>query len=280
MRPLKGLKTILDKQYEQWNHINFIENDPIVIPHQFSAKEDIEIAAFFTALIAWGNRKSIIKSAESLMQLMEQQPHQFITQHQVKDLKAFDCFVHRTFNSTDLISLIGFIKTLYADWGGLEHGFSMHLNPKDQTIEKALIGFKQLYLNSDYHVKRTEKHLSSPLSGSACKRLNMYLRWMVREDEKGIDFGLWKSIQTHQLVCPLDVHVIRQAQKLQLIKTDKSNWNNAIELTKALKKYCKTDPVKYDFALFGLGILEAQQKQSHQTLELSIHKLGKKFTKH
>ena len=280
MPSLKGIKTILDKQYEQWNHLNFIENDPIAIPHQFSKKEDIEISAFFTALIAWGNRKSIIKSANTLMQLMDYQPFEFIIQHQELDLIKLERFVHRTFNSTDLISLIGFIQLLYTQMGGLENGFSMHLSRDDSSVEKALIGFKELYVNSEYHIQRTEKHIASPISGSACKRLNMFLRWMVRTDNKGIDFGIWKSIQPSQLVCPLDVHVIRQAQKLQLINTDKSNWNNAIELTNILKKYCKEDPVKYDYALFGLGIIEAQEKQSLNRLNSSIHMIGKNLIKH
>ena len=266
MQTLKSTKTLLDKQYDIWHTGNFKDQDPISIPHRFKLKEDIEIAAFLTALIAWGNRKSIISSAEKMMTLLDNSPHQFILQHQSIDLKPLSRFVHRTFNGEDFISLLSFLNLAYTQYNGLENCFSMHLNPKDLSVENALNGFKQLYVNSEAHLKRTEKHIASPAQGSACKRLNMFLRWMVRHDAKGIDFGLWKTIKTSQLICPLDVHVIRQALKLKLLKTDKSNWNNALELTNALKKFCPNDPVKYDFALFGLGIQETLQNKAKISL--------------
>jgi uncharacterized protein (TIGR02757 family) len=251
---MKNLKDFLDSKHEQYNQLGFIKDDPISIPHRFSKKEDIEIIAFFIALISWGQRVSIIKSGDKLIDIFDHSPHDFIMNHQEKDLKKALGFVHRTFNDSDLLSLIAFIQSLYRDGEGLEYSFSKHLKPKDKTIENCLNGFRLAYENSEYFINRTKKHIAYPLGGSACKRLNMYLRWMVRKDSFGVDFGIWNSISPSQLICPLDVHVLKQAMKLGLITSDKGDWKTAVELTKKFQKMDPNDPVKYDFALFGLGI--------------------------
>jgi uncharacterized protein (TIGR02757 family) len=251
---MPSVKSILDKRFKQYNHIGFIENDPISIPHQMSKKEDIEIIGFLVALIAWGQRVSIIKSGERLLELMHNEPHDFILNHSEKELKECMSFVHRTFNGSDLSSLIEFLRWIYAEKGGLEEAFSFNINDGDITVENGLIGFRQLYEGSEFVQHRTLKHIASPAKGSACKRLNMYLRWMVRKDEGGIDFGIWTKIKPSQLICPLDVHVLNQAAALGLIKSGKGDWKTAVELTNQLRKFDKNDPVKYDIALFGEGV--------------------------
>lgn len=252
---------MLEEKYVQFNRSGFVADDPIAIPHRFTKKEDVEIMAFLVALIAWGQRSSIIKSGEKLIALFDGSPYAFISGHSDADLRSCTGFVHRTFNDTDLLSLIAFLKELYSrGGGGLENAFSVHLKPGDRSIEHALNGFRMTYENSAAFVQRTAKHIAWPAGGSACKRLNMFLRWMVRKDVHGVDFGIWNSISPAQLVCPLDVHVIRQAYKLKLISSEKSNWKTALELTERLKKLDANDPVKYDFALFGLGI-EAKEKE-------------------
>jgi uncharacterized protein (TIGR02757 family) len=251
---LKQIKQELDNLYLKYNNLDFIENDPISIPHQFTQKEDIEIMGYFAATLAWGQRKSIIKSCENLIQIFEHQPYDFIINHQASDLKRCFRFVHRTFNDTDLISIIHFLKEIYITDGCMEHFFIKNIHSKDKSIENGLIAYRMAYEQSEAFVNRTKKHIASPLSGSACKRLNMFLRWMVRKDEYGVDFGIWKSIKPSQLVCPLDVHVIRQANRLGLLNDEKADWKNALYLTEQLKKMDKNDPVKYDFALFGYGV--------------------------
>ncbi len=248
------LKTILDKAYLKHNAQGFIATDPISLPHLFSKKEDIEIIGFLVAIIAWGQRVSIINNGKKLIEIFENSPYQFITQHTDNDLKRCLKFVHRTFNDTDLLSIIGFLKEIYLLHGGLEFAFAKHLTTKDKTIEKALNGFRNQFENSPSFIQRTGKHIASPLAGSACKRLCMYLRWMVRKDEFGVDFGLWQSINSAQLICPLDVHVIRTATELGLLKQAKSDWKTALLLTEKLRQFDKNDPVKYDFALFGIGV--------------------------
>lgn len=248
------LKTILDKAYLKHNAIGFIENDPIALPHLFSKKEDIEIIGFLVAIIAWGQRVSIINNGKKLIEIFENAPHQFITQHNDNDLKRCLKFVHRTFNDTDLLSIIGFLKEIYLHNGGLELSFSKHITAKDSSIEKSLNGFRQQFENTPSFIQRTGKHIAHPLAGSACKRLNMYLRWMIRKDEFGVDFGLWQSIKPAQLICPLDVHVIRTATELGLLTEAKSDWKTALFLTDKLRQFDKNDPVKYDFALFGMGV--------------------------
>lgn len=251
---MPNLITELEKYYELYHQKDFIENDPILIPHLFSKKEDIEIMGFFASILAWGQRVTIINSCKKIAEIFDNSPHDYIINHKDKDLKSCIGFVHRTFNDTDLLSIIGFLKEQYINHGGLERSFSKHLNNKSETIEQCLIGFRKMFEGSSSYVDRSKKHISSPLSGSACKRLCMYLRWMVREDDKGIDFGIWKSIKPSQLICPLDVHVMNTVNEIGLMKCDKADWNSAMTLTKKLKTYCKTDPVKYDFALFGYGV--------------------------
>ena len=251
-----SLQSQLDYYYDLYNRPDFIENDPILLPHRFSKKEDIEIIGFFVALSAWGQRVSIIKSGERLINIMDGAPYDFIVNHQEKDLKKCLGFVHRTFNADDLLSLIGYLKFLYSSGSGLEQAFAAGLLPKNKTVEKGLIGFRAGFENSPFALKRTLKHIASPDKGSACKRLNMYLRWMVRQDDKGVDFGIWKSIKASQLVCPLDVHVLNQAAAFGLIKQGKGDWKTALMLTDKLRKFDPKDPVKYDFALFGKGVNE------------------------
>jgi uncharacterized protein (TIGR02757 family) len=251
---MRNLKVYLDTKHEQFNQLGFIKDDPISIPHRFQKKEDIEIIAFFMAIISWGQRKSIISSGKKLLQIFNHAPHDFIINHQETDLKKCLGFVHRTFNEEDLLSLIAYIKSLYLHGDGLEFSFSKHLKSKDKTIENALNGFRMDFEKSEFFLNRTKKHIAYPNGGSACKRLNMYLRWMVRKDKYGVDFGIWNSISPSQLICPLDVHVIKQAFALNLIDSEKSDWKTAIQLTEKLKKFDKSDPVKYDFALFGIGI--------------------------
>lgn len=256
------IKRLIDRLYLQYNHRGFIENDPISIPHQFSKKEDIEIMSFLISAIAWGQRTSIINSGRKLIKIFEGEPHNFICNHRDTDLKACLGFVHRTFNETDLISFVSFLKEIYQQNGSLEYAFSKHMKNGDLHVENALNGFRSDYESSQAYIKRTAKHIAYPAAGSACKRLNMFLRWMVRTDKSGIDFGIWKSIRPSQLICPLDVHVINQATKLGLIKSDKSNWKTALELTARLRTFDKTDPVKYDIALFGSGVNEKNNKQN------------------
>jgi uncharacterized protein (TIGR02757 family) len=241
--------TLLEKKHTQYNAPAFIENDPINIPHRFSLKQDIEIAGFFSATIAWGNRKSIITSATRLMQLMENAPYDFIRNHKETELKRFLDFKHRTFNSTDTLYFIEFFKQYYAKHQSLENAFIG--NPQNR-----LVNFHSLFFDLEDSPARTRKHIATPLRGSTCKRLNMFLRWMVRKDKHGVDFGIWKNIKASELLIPLDVHVDRVARKLGLIKRRQTDWQTVLELTENLKTFDAKDPVKYDFALFGLGVLD------------------------
>lgn len=246
------LKSFLDEKVIQYNQPGFIENDPISIPHQYSKKQDIEIAGLFSATLAWGQRVTIIRKCKELFQLMDNDPHQFIIGHKEKDLKRFLDFKHRTFNPTDALYFIEFLRWFYKQFDSLESAFDVRGN--EETIENGLIRFQKLFFSLDDHPRRTRKHISSPERKATCKRMVMYLRWMVRDDNKGVDFGIWKTIRPSQLICPCDVHVDRVARKLKLIKRKQTDWQTALELTKNLRKYDPVDPVKYDFALFGLGI--------------------------
>jgi len=250
------LKKLLDEKTAFYERASFIPSDPISIPHQFSINQDIEISGFFAATLAWGNRTSIINSCTQLMTLMENSPHDFILNHKEKDLNRFENFKHRTFNSTDLLYFIHFFKNFYSTNDSLENAFSKFITSKDENIEKALIGFHNLFFSLEDFPRRTIKHVSSPEKNSTCKRLNMFLRWMVRKDNKGVDFGIWKKIKPSQLVCPCDVHVLRVARNLKLVRSKQNNWKTALELTSRLKELDFNDPVKYDFALFGLGVIE------------------------
>jgi uncharacterized protein (TIGR02757 family) len=247
------LKEFLDTKVDQYNHPRFIESDPIQIPHQFSKKEDIEISGFLTATIAWGNRKSIINNAYKMMSLLEQSPHDFIINHEESDLESLQHFVHRTFNGDDFIQFIRSLKHIYNTHNGLETVFSKHA--ANDGLQYAIHEFKTHFFEID-HLERTKKHVSDPLKNSAAKRINMFLRWMVRQDHNGVDFGIWKSISPALLSCPLDVHSGNVARKLKLLKRKQNDGKALLELDKALRKLDPNDPVKYDFALFGLGVFE------------------------
>nr|WP_321235451.1 TIGR02757 family protein [uncultured Psychroserpens sp.] len=249
----KDLKEFLDTKVEQYNHPRFIESDPIQIPHQFSKKEDIEIAGFLTATIAWGNRKSIINNAYKMMHLLEHSPYDFIINHKDSDLDKFHGFVHRTFNSDDFIQFIKSLKHIYTTHNGLEAIFSKHT--ESQTLQYAIHQFKQSFFEIE-HLERSKKHVSDPLKNSAAKRINMFLRWMVRQDHNGVDFGIWESISPALLSCPLDVHSGNVARKLKLLKRKQNDGKALLELDISLRKLDSNDPVKYDFALFGLGVFE------------------------
>ena len=247
------LKEFLDFKVEQYNTPEFITSDPVQIPHQFTRKEDIEISGFLTATISWGNRKSILKNANSLMQLLENSPYDFVLNHSEKDLENLSGFVHRTFNATDLTYFIRSLKNIYRQHSGLESVFSIYSN-KD-GLQSAIHEFKKIFFELPHEV-RTQKHVSDPLKNSAAKRINMFLRWMVREDKGNVDFGIWKNISPAQLSCPLDVHSGNVARKLGLLKRKQNDAKALAELDASLRKLDASDPVKYDYALFGLGVFE------------------------
>ena len=250
------LKLFLNKKSDQYNQPFFIAADPISIPHKFIQQQDIEIAGFFAAILAWGNRKSVLNSCNTLMQLMDNQPYQFCLHHSKKELQALEQFKHRTFNATDLLYCIAFFKQHFTKYPSLEIAFTQWMNKKDETVENGLIGFHHYFFSLQDFPERTRKHIASPQKKSACKRLNMYLRWMVRSNETSVDFGLWKQIKSSQLIIPIDVHVSRVAKKLGILTRTQKDWQAATELTTYLKKLDSKDPVKYDFALFGLGVME------------------------
>lgn len=250
------LKDFLDSKVEAYNTPDFIPPDPICIPHRFSQRQDIEIAGFFASIFAWGNRTTIINKAGELMKLMDDDPHRFITTHSEKDLARLLRFKHRTFNPTDLLYFILFLKEHYRTSPTLETAFSRWMTPGDEDVGRALAGFHDYFFSLPDAPVRTKKHIATPARHSTCKRLNMYLRWMVRRDKKGVDFGLWKKISPAQLVCPIDVHVARVARRFQLIDRNAVDWLTALELTRHLKTLDPRDPAKYDFALFGLGVVE------------------------
>ena len=247
------LKEFLDLKANHYQSQDFISADPIQIPHRFTKKEDIEIAGFLAATIAWGNRTSIIKNANEMMKLMDEAPFDFIVNHQTSDLDVFDGFVHRTFNATDLKYFVQAIKNLYVNKGGLEFCITQHVSK--MPLQTALHHFKKDFFELP-HELRTEKHLADPLKGSAAKRINMYLRWMVRPNTSGVDFGLWKSMHPRNLSCPLDVHSGTVARKLGILNRKQNDAKAVFELDKQLRIMDSEDPVKYDFALFGLGAFE------------------------
>ena len=245
------LKEFLDYKANQYELIDFITSDPIQIPHRFKQKEDVEIAGFLTASIAWGNRLSILKSANKMMALMDDAPYDFIINHKKSDLSIFEGFVHRTFNATDLTFFVRSLQNIYKNHQGLENVFSSN-NP---SLQDTIHDFKSIFFEID-HPQRTLKHVSDPLKGSAAKRLNMFMRWMVRSNTKGVDFGIWKQHSPAQLSIPLDVHTGNIARKLNLIQRKQNDSKTLRELDKKLRKFDPVDPVKYDYALFGLGVFE------------------------
>ena len=246
----------LDKKVVEFNTVDFIKNDPVSIPHCFSKKQDIEIAGFFAAIFAWGNRLTIINKCTELIHRMDNAPYHFITQHQPSDIKRLLYFKHRTFNDTDLLYFIQFLAHHYKKSASLETAFAQGITKKDETVENALNCFYKYFFSFPEVPERTKKHIAAPFKNSSCKRLNMFLRWMVRKDNNEVDFGVWKKISPSQLVCPMDVHVARVARRLGLFERKQTDWKAAMELTKTLKKFDPLDPVKYDFALFGLGVTE------------------------
>jgi len=247
------LKEFLDEKVILYNNPKFIDSDPIQIPHLFSKKEDIEISGFLTAIISWGNRTMIIRNAHKMMELLDNSPHDFILNHQEKDLKCLEGFVHRTFNYIDFQQFIKSLKHIYLQHGGLEAILSI----KDQTktYQTAINNFKSVFFEVE-HQQRTQKHISDPLKNSAAKRINMFLRWMVRNDKSGVDFGVWKTHNPSFLSCPLDVHSGNVARKLKLLLRKQNDWKAVAELDNNLRSLDASDPVKYDFALFGLGVFE------------------------
>jgi uncharacterized protein (TIGR02757 family) len=247
------LKSFLDEKVELYNNPKFIESDPIQIPHAFSLKEDIEIAGFLSATIAWGNRKMIINNAKKMMDLMGNSPYDFVLNHQDYQLEKLENFVHRTFNSGDMITFIKGLQNIYTNHNGLEAVFANNIE-KD-SMQKSISEFKKVFFEIN-HQNRTQKHISDPLNNSAAKRINMFLRWMVRNDKKGVDFGIWKTIPTSALSCPLDVHSGNVARKLELLSRKQNDAKALSELDTNLRKLDPNDPVKYDFALFGLGVFE------------------------
>lgn len=254
------LYMFLEEKYDQYNRSSFIEADPISIPHQFSKKEDIEISGFLAATIAWGQRVTIIRNANKLMELMDNGPHDFVLNHSAKELKRLAPFVHRTFNGVDCVYFIQALKNIYLKHGGLEQVFSVTAD-----VKHSISNFKKIFFELK-HAARTMKHVSDPVAGSSAKRINMFLRWMVRKDRRGVDFGIWgppsnsprrgEGLRPEILCCPLDIHTGNVARKLGLLKRKQNDWLAVEELTNNLRSFDPIDPVKYDFALFGLGAFE------------------------
>lgn len=248
-----NLKEFLDQKVLNYNNPQFIKDDPISIPHSFSKQQDIEIMGFFAAIFAWGKRITIIKKCKELADRMYNSPYQFVLNHSESDLKQLLNFKHRTFNDTDLLYCIDFFKRHYTENESLESAFFPRNN---MSVEEGLTYFNSYFFSQPDAPKRTQKHIPSPVKKSACKRLNMFLRWMVRNDDRGVDFGIWKAIEPKDLICPLDVHVERSAKKIGILTREKTDWLAAIELTQNLRLLDPSDPVKYDFALFGISIEE------------------------
>lgn len=247
------LKDFLDEKVLQYNTLDFIESDPVQIPHLFTQKEDIEIAGFLSATIAWGNRKMIIKNSHRMMELMGNAPYDYVMSHTETDLERLENFVHRTFNGQDFIGFIQSLQNIYKNHGGLEAVFSK--NQEAHSMQKSISEFKKIFFEIP-HTARTQKHISDPLNNSAAKRINMYLRWMCRQDNKGVDLGIWKSIPPAALSCPLDVHSGNVARKLGILSRKQNDGKALFELDSKLRELDPHDPVKYDFALFGLGVFE------------------------
>lgn len=249
------LRELLEADYAKYNRYDFIANDPIQIPHRFTGLQDVEIAAFLAAMLAWGQRKTIINKCNEWLQMMDNAPYQFVRQHSDSDLRRIAQFKHRTFNASDALYFIAFFAWYYGQYNSLETAFAQHVQANDKHIGNALIGYHRLFFSLEDAPQRTRKHVATPERGSTCKRLNMFLRWMVRRDDKGVDFGLWQQISPAQLLMPLDVHVERVARHLGLLQRPQSDWKAVLELTDALRQFDPNDPVRYDFALFGRGVM-------------------------
>lgn len=256
---MKNLQEYLNERADTFNQPDFIAADPISLPHRFTKLQDIEIIGLWVAILSWGQRKTIINSGNRLIELMDGAPHDFILNHLEKDRARFLDFKHRTFQPTDTLWFLEFFQQYYKNNKSLETAFAQHLNAEDQTVENALRGFHDLFFADENAPHRTKKHIATPARKSSCKRINMFLRWMVRQDDKGVDFGLWQQIKPSQLLMPLDVHVDRIARRLGLLTRKQTDWLSVLELTENLRKYDANDPVKYDFALFGIGVLEGKK---------------------
>jgi uncharacterized protein (TIGR02757 family) len=249
----RELRDFLDQRVDIYNRPSFIGLDPISIPHRFTAREDIEIAGVLAATVAWGNRVAIIRSADRMMALMGNSPYDFVINHRDSDLKGIDGCIHRTFNAEDFIYFIEALKYIYLEKGGMEAVFTGHQS--GDSLQGAIHEFGKIFFELP-HNARTRRHISDPYKGSAAKRINMFLRWMVRRDDRGVDFGLWSSLSPSVLSCPLDVHSGNVARKLGLLTRKQSDAKSVAELDAALRKMDPADPVKYDYALFGLGVFE------------------------
>ena len=249
-----GIKEYLEENFQRFNNPSFITHDPISIPRKYQKLQDIEIAGFWVAMLAWGQRKTIINKGLELMELMDNSPYDFVLNYSNTDLKRLLRFKHRTFNSTDTLYFIDFFKRFYQEHDSLEEAF---VDPVQgfTGMENSLRTFHQLFFDCEHAPERTRKHIATPARNSACKRINMFLRWMVRNDDAGVDFGVWKKIHPRDLICPCDVHVQRTARRLGLVTRKQSDWKMALELTENLRQFDSEDPVKYDFALFGLSIV-------------------------
>ena len=244
------VQALLDQAYLQFNRPDFIENDPVLVPHRFSRKEDIEIAGFFAAMLAWGNRKTIIRNTLLLIKWMDNAPHELIQNFKGKDLVPFTRFVHRTFNGDDCIFFLHSLQNIYRHNKGLEHVFCGPTKAID--VRDGIMNFRKVFFEEP-HLPRTEKHIANPAKNASAKRINMFLRWMVRKDDKGVDFGIWTKLRPSMLMCPLDVHTGNTSRKLGLLQRKHNDWKAVDELTKVLRSLDPVDPVKYDLALFGLG---------------------------
>ena len=253
---MNTIKDFLDEKVIQYNQPGFITLDPISIPHRFSKKQDIEISGFFAAILAWGQRKTIINKCLVLFTLMDNAPHDFLLNHGEEDLKSLLNFKHRTFNEVDTLYFVHFLSWYYKRFESLEDAFLIGQTGQTDSMESILTRFHEYFFSLPDAPSRTKKHIATPVRKAACKRINMYLRWMVRDDDKGVDFGLWKRIKPAQLICPCDLHVDRVGRKLGLITRKQTDWQTALELTERLREFDPVDPVKYDFALFGLGVEE------------------------
>ncbi|MEL6847951.1 MAG: TIGR02757 family protein [Bacteroidota bacterium] len=253
---LDELREFLLLKHDQFNQADFIPDDPVSIPHRFDKKEDIEIAGFFSALIAWGRRNMIIRNANRLMEIMEQQPFQYVMEASENELSRLEAFVHRTFNGQDARGLVLSLRRVYAEHGGLEGIFSQGVKAQDGDVKGGILHAREKLLASPEILPRTHKHVANPAKGSSAKRINMFLRWMVRKDKRGVDFGLWEGIGMHQLICPLDVHTGNVARKLGILDRKQNDWKAAAALTETLRRLDADDPVKFDFSLFGLGVVD------------------------
>jgi len=247
---------LLNKKVKEYNRPKFIETDPISIPHQFTSKKDIEISAYLTSIISWGRRPAILKSANRLMDIMEHEPYNFLMNAGKTELKQLEGFVYRTFNADDCLFAIEALKNLYSAFDSMEELANISFS-KNNNIKDVIIGIRRELLNTT-HLKRSEKHFANPKSGSAAKRTNMFLRWMIREDHEGVDFGIWKTLPQSALMIPLDVHSGNTARALGLLTRKQNDWKAVEELTSNLRKFDVSDPVKYDFALFGIGVFEGR----------------------